>query len=314
MEKFIFRRAFTMLFVLLGVTLLTYGMMFLAPGDPAELILEQQMGREPSEEEIQRFRGEHGLNDPFPIQYGRWMWNVLHGDLGDGYYTGTSVSSLIVERIPQTTELAMAAMIIALLIAFPAGIISAVHKDQLPDYLSQIAALLGLSMPNFWLGYLLIMIFSLHFQLFPVAGVGGLDHLILPAVTMGTGMAAINTRLLRSSMLEVLNEEYIATAQSKGLPERIVVYKHAVRNALIPIITIVGLQFGALLNGAVIVEVIFQRPGLGNLLINALNTRNYPVVQGLVMLIAVIFVMSNTVVDILYRYIDPRIELEGREP
>lgn len=293
--------------------MLTYGMMFLAPGDPAELILQSQLRQEPTEEQIQTFREEHGMNDPLPIRYGRWALGVLHGDLGESYFGDRSVSTLIWERIPQTAELAGAAMFIALLVAFPAGIISAVHQNQLPDYLSQIGALLGLSMPNFWLGYLLIMVFSLHFQLFPVAGVGGLDHLILPAVTMGTGMTAINTRLLRSSMLEVLNEEYIATARSKGLPERIVVYKHAVRNALIPILTIVGLQFGALLNGAVIVEVIFQRPGLGNLLIDALGNRNYPVVQGMVLLIAAIFVFTNTAVDILYRYIDPRIEIKERE-
>lgn len=314
MEKFILRRIFTMLLVLLGVTILTYGMMFLAPGDPAELILEKQMGREPTQDEIQAFRKERGLNDAFPVRYGRWLWDVLHGDLGEGYYTDTPVSSMIEERIPQTAELAIAAMFISLLIAFPAGIISAVHKGQPPDYLSQIAALLGLSMPNFWLAYLLIIIFSLHFQLFPVAGVGGLDHLILPAVTMGTGMAAINTRLLRSSMLEVLNEEYIATARSKGLPERIVVYKHAMRNALIPILTIIGLQFGALFNGAMIVEVVFQRPGLGKLFVEALLDRNYPVVQASVLLTAAVFVVANTGVDILYRYIDPRIELERLEP
>lgn len=313
MEKFIVRRLFMMVFVLVGVSLLTYGMMFLAPGDPAELFLQSQLAQEPTEEQVQEFREKKGLNDSFPVRYGRWVWRVLHGDLGKSYFGDTSVSTLIMERLPETAELAGASMIIALLIAFPAGIISAVHKGQLPDYLSQIAALLGLSMPNFWLGYLLIMVFSLHFELFPVAGVGGLDHLVLPAVTMGTGLAAINTRLLRSSMLEVLNEEYIATARSKGLPERIVVYKHAVRNALIPILTIVGLQFGALLNGAVIVEVVFQRQGLGNLLIRALGNRNYPVVQGMVLLIAAIFVGTNTVVDIAYRYIDPRIDLEGRE-
>lgn len=311
MGEFIVRRFVTMVLVLVGVSILTYGLMFLAPSDPATQILKSQLGKEPTQAQVQEFREEHGLNDPLPVQYGRWAWDVLHGDLGESYTSGTSVSTLIVERIPQTTELAVAGMIIALLIAFPAGIISAVHKGQLPDYLSQLAALLGLSMPNFWLGYLLIMLFAVHFSLFPVAGAGGLDHLILPAVTMGTALAAINTRLLRCSMLEVLNEEYIATARSKGLPERIVVYKHAVRNALIPILTIVGLQFGYLLNGAVIVEVVFNRQGLGELLISALNNRNYPVVQGMVLVIAALFVVINFFVDITYRYIDPRIELEG---
>lgn len=314
METFIVRRFGTMLFVLVGVSMLTYGMMFVAPSDPATQILKSQLGQEPSPEQVRHFREEHGLNDPLPVQYGRWAWNVLHGDLGESYIGDRPVSSMIVDRAPQTIELAVAGMLVALLVAVPTGIVSAVHKGQLPDYLSQIGALLGLSIPNFWLGYLLIMLFAVHLHLLPVAGAGGLDQLLMPAVTMGTALAAINTRLLRSSMLEVLDEEYIATARSKGLTERIVVYKHAVRNALIPILTIVGLQFGYLLNGAVIVEVVFNRQGLGALLVRALKNRNYPVVQGMVLLIAVTFVVINFLVDVTYRYLDPRIELDGREP
>jgi peptide/nickel transport system permease protein len=166
-------------------------------------------------------------------------------------------------------------------------------------------------MPNFWLGYLLIIMFSVHLDIFPVAGVGGLDHLVLPALTLGTGMAAIITRLMRSSMLEVLDEEYIQTAHSKGLRERIVVYKHALRNALIPVITIIGLQFGYVLNGAVVIEIVFQRPGLGNLLIQSIFSRDYPVVQGVVLVIGAIFVFTNFAVDITYRFVDPRISFEG---
>lgn len=313
MEKFIARRFVTMLFVLLGVSMLTYVTLFLAPGDPAELILEQKGIDNPSEETIQEFREEQGLNDPIPIQYGRWLWDVLHGDFGESYFKDASVSALIVNRLPQTIELGVAAILVALLIAFPAGIISAVHKGQFPDYLSQVAALAGLSMPNFWLAYLLIIIFSLHLQWFPVAGFGGLDYLVLPAITMGTANAAILTRLLRSSMLDVLNQEYVRTARSKGLPERIVVYKHALRNALIPILTIVGLQFGALVNGAFIAEVIFQRPGIGKLATEALLNRDYPVVMGTVLLIAASFVVTNFFVDITYKYIDPRISFGGQD-
>lgn len=320
MQKFVIRRGTTMFFILIGVSMLTYGMMFLAPGDPARLVLESRGIQDPSTEQLETFRAEHGLDEPVPVRYTKWAWGVLHGDLGQSYYSAmgsgkgssASVSALIVERIPTTTELAVAAMFVALLIGFPAGVISALHKGQLPDYVSQIGALLGLSMPNFWFGYLLIMVFAVPFAFFPVAGAGGFDHLVLPAITMGTAHAAINTRLLRASMLEVLNEEYIHTARSKGLPERIVVYKHAVRNSLIPILTIVGLQLGFMLNGAVIVEVVFQRPGLGELLVTALLRRDYPLVQGLVLLVAVIFVVTNFFVDILYRYIDPRISLEGQ--
>lgn len=316
MEKFVIRRFVTMLFILVGVSFITYGMMFLAPGDPARLVLEAQ-GINPTDEQIETFREEHGLNDPFLIQYVRWGWDVLNGDFGESYYMGgvqEDVASMIVDRIPNTVELAVAAMLVGLLIAFPTGVISAVYQNQLPDYASQFASLAGLSIPNFWLGYLFIMAFAIPIDVLPVAGAGGIKYLILPALTLGTGLAAINTRLLRASMLEVLNEEYISTARSKGLPERIVVYKHAVRNALIPILTIVGLQFGFLLNGAIIVEVVFQRPGIGELLITALLNRDYPVVQGLILLIAVVFVVTNFFVDILYRYIDPRIDLEGDGP
>lgn len=312
MKKFIARRIATMILVLLGVSLLTYGMIFLAPGDPAELILKAQNIDHPTQEQIDAFREEQGLNDPFHIQYGRWLWGALHGDFGEDYFRETPVSTLIADRIPQTAELALSAMAVSLLIAFPTGIISAVHKGQFPDYLSQVGSLIGVSMPNFWLGYILIIVFAVQMNLFPVAGEGGLDHLILPAITLGTGMAAILTRLMRASMLDVLDREYIRTARSKGLPERIVVYKHAVRNALLPILTVVGLSFGALLNGTVIVEVIFQRPGLGFLFIKALLNRNYPVILAWVVLAASIFVVVNTLVDITYRYIDPRIELEGR--
>ncbi|MFC5972095.1 nickel ABC transporter permease [Halomarina salina] len=312
MYQFVARRTATMLLVLVGVSILTFLLLFLTPGDPAETILRQQMGgRTPSLEAIEQFRQSEGLNRPIPIQYVDWVTDVLQGNLRESYYQETPVSTLIINRIPATLELAVAGMAVALTIAIPTGIVSAVHKGKAPDYLSQFAALVGVSMPNFWLGYILIIIFSLQLGLFPVAGVGGLESLVLPAITLGSGMAAIVTRLVRSSMLEVLDEEYIDTARSKGLRERIVIYKHALRNALIPVVTIVGLQFGYLLNGAVIVEIVFQRPGLGALLIDAIFARDYPVVQGLVLVIAVIFVLTNFVVDLTYRYIDPRISFGG---
>lgn len=312
MLNFLIRRSATVLLVLLGVSILTFSLMYFTPGDPARTILRQQAGgRSPSDAAVQEFRQEHGLDEPIPVQYANWVWDVLHGNLRQSYYQETPVTELIWDRLPETLELAVAGMLIALAISIPTGVISAVHKGGAPDYLSQVAALLGVSMPNFWLGYLFIIVFSIHLGLFPVAGVGGLDHLVLPALTLGSGMAAIITRLVRSSMLEVLDEEYIRTARSKGLRERIVIYKHALRNALIPVVTIVGLQFGYLLNGAVIVEIVFQRPGLGDLLINAIFARDYPVVQGLVLLIAVIFVLTNFAVDVTYRYIDPRITFEG---
>lgn len=311
MLQFLIRRSATVVLVLVGVSILTFGLMYMTPGDPARTILQQQMGQVPSSEDVEAFRAEHGLNRPIVVQYLDWASDVVTGDFRESYYQETKVSTLILDRAIPTLELAVAGMAVAILISLPAGVISAVHQGEIPDYLSQFAALLGISMPNFWLGYLLIIVFSLQLGVFPTYGVGGLDQLILPAVTLGTGMAAIITRLVRSSMLEVLDEPYIATARSKGLRERIVIYKHALRNALIPVITIIGLQFGYVLNGAVVVEIVFQRPGLGNLLIQSVFNRDYPVVQGLVLIIAVIFVLTNFAVDITYRYIDPRISFEG---
>jgi peptide/nickel transport system permease protein len=312
MLQFLIRRSATLLLVLFGVSVITFGLMFVTPGDPAQTIMRQQMGgRSPSEEAVEEFRQEHGLDDPIPVQYVNWAADVVTGDFRESYFQETKVSTMILNRAVPTIELAVAGIAVAVAISIPAGIISAIHQGQPPDYLSQFGALLGISMPNFWLGYLLIIVFSIQLELFPVAGVGGLDHLFLPALTLGTGMAAIITRLMRSSMLEVLDEDYIQTAHSKGLRERIVVYKHALRNALIPVVTIIGLQLGYVLNGAVVVEIVFQRPGLGNLLIQSIFSRDYPVVQGLVLVIGGIFVFTNFLVDIAYRFIDPRISFEG---
>lgn len=310
MWQFVVRRFGTSIAVMFGVSVITYLMIYLTPGDPAVIILRQQSGEYPSQEAIEAFREQHGLNDPIPVQYLNWMADVLQGDLGRSYYHGTEVTSMILQVLPYTVNLAVASLAVALLIAVPAGVMSALHQGKLPDFLSQGGALVGVSMPNFWLGYLLIIVFAVNRPL-PVFGTGSVRHLVLPAVTLGSGMAAIIMRLLRSAMLEVLDEEYIRTARSKGLKERIVVYKHAFRNALIPVVTIVGLQFGYVLNGAVIVEIVFSRPGVGQLLIDSIFDRDYPVVQGLVLLIAVMFVLTNFLVDVTYRVIDPRISFEG---
>jgi peptide/nickel transport system permease protein len=308
----LFTRLLTMGIVLFGVSVLTYGLIFITPGDPARTILSQQMGSQtPSQKAVEQFRAAEGLNDPFPVQYARWMGEVLRGDLGQSYYSDQAVSAMIAQRMPNTIVLAGASMLVAMCIAVPAGIASAVDPGSRNDYLAQVGALVGVSMPNFWLGYLLIIVCSLWFGLFPVAGVGGLEYLVLPALTLGSGMAAVIARLVRTAMLDVLDEAYIQTARSKGLRERIVVYKHALRNALVPVVTILGLQLSYVLNGAVVVEVVFQRPGLGTLLVDAIFARDYPVVQGLTLLIGVIFVLTNFAVDLTYSRLDPRIDLGG---
>lgn len=313
-RAYLLYRTATSLVVLWGVSILTFGLVFLTPGDPARTILRQQYGQTPSPAVVDAFRAEHGLDEPFVIQYVEWQTDVLRGDLGTSYYSNREVTALLAEALPPTLELAAAAMVIALVVAVPAGVLSAVHQGEWIDGLSQLGALIGVSMPNFWLGYLLIIVFSLQLSLFPVAGSGGLSHLVLPAIALGTGMTAIITRLVRMSLLEVLDEPYVEMARSKGLRERIVVYKHALRNALIPVVTVVGLQFGFVLNGAVIVEIVFQRPGLGVLLVDAVFSRDYPVVQGAVLIVAVLFVITNTLVDLTYQYLDPRIQLGGDQP
>lgn len=315
MYRYTFRRAVTSVFVLFGVSVVTYLMMYLTPGDPAELVLRAQTVHDQAA--VEQFREQYRLDEPVWKQYGHWLWDVLHGDFGRSYVTNRPVSAMLVDNAPSTAILAVAAMAIALAIAVPAGVVSAVHKGQVPDSVSQFGSLLGVSMPNFWLGYILILVFSIGMPVrslgvFPVSGAGSLDRLVLPALTLGSGVAAIMTRLLRSAMLEVLEEDYIRTARSKGLAERIVVYKHAFRNALVPVITVAGIQFGYLLNGAVVVEIVFARPGLGKLVIDALFDRDYPVIQAATLVIAAMFVGINFLVDVTYRYIDPRIDLERR--
>ncbi|ELY53442.1 ABC transporter inner membrane protein [Natronococcus amylolyticus DSM 10524] len=294
--------------VIAGVSLITYGLIYLTPGDPAHTILHERRGSSPSESEVAMFRAEHGLDEPFVIQYIEWLTGIFRGDLGTSYASSEPVTTLLLQYLPNTVELALAAMAVSLALSIPVGVVSAVHRDTWIDRTSQFAALLGISMPNFWLGYLLILLFALHLGLTPTSGSGTLAHLLLPAITLGTGLAAIVTRIVRTSMLEVLEEEYVDTARSKGVSERLVVYKHALRNALIPVVTIVGLQFGFVLNGAVVVEVVFQRPGLGTLLVDAVFARDYPIVQGVVLVTAVAFVITNQLVDLAYVALDPRIE------
>jgi len=309
MKQYLARRIGSSLLVLWAVSLATYAMIFITPGDPAETILREQLNSQPTDEQIAQFRANKGLDEPFHVQYVDWLTDVVRGDLGQSYFHSRSVGDLLVSRLPATIELAGAALVIALLIAIPAGVISAVHRGTVLDYCSQGGALFGVSIPNFWLGYLLIIGVALRVSWIPTSGTGSLAHLLLPALTLGTGMAAIITRLLRASLLETLDESYVKTAQSKGLREQVVLYRHALRTALIPVITVIGVQLAYLLNGAVIIEMVFNRPGIGALLVEAIFARDYPVVQGVVLLTAVLFVLTNTLVDLSYRYLDPRIDL-----
>ena len=311
MLKFIMKRMLLMFIVMLGVTMMTFLIMHLTPGDPAEMIAMARYGVDDlTQEDIEWVRIQEGLDAPIHIQYLRWLNHALHGDLGCSLTNGEPVLSEILIRFPATIKLAVVSMIIALIIAIPVGIISATRQYSLIDNASMMGAMLGVSMPNFWLGLLFILLFSLYLGWFPVCGYGGFEYIILPALTLGTGMAAITARLMRSNMLEVLGQDYIRTARAKGLGEKVVLSKHALKNALIPIVTVIGMQFGRVLEGAVIVETIFAWPGIGKLLVDSIYARDFAMIQGGVLFVAAIFVTVNLVVDISYTYLDPRIRYE----
>jgi len=305
MYRYILNRILMMIPVLLGVSLVVFSMIFIAPGDPARIIL----GDTASEEAVQELREEMGLNDSFVKQYVRYIKNIVtKGDLGTSYITQRSVTAEIADRWPTTMLLAVMSVILGTFIGIPAGIISATRQYSILDNLAMILALIGVSMPNFWQGLMLIIVFSIHLAWLPASGFYGPIYWILPVITIGTGTAATITRMTRSSMLEVIRQDYITTARSKGNKESTVIMKHALKNALIPIITVIGLQLGRGLGGAILTESIFSIPGIGKLMVDSIKARNYPVVQGGVLFIAIAFSFINLFVDILYAYADPRIK------
>jgi peptide/nickel transport system permease protein len=304
MYAYIARRLVATIPVLIGVSLAVFLMLQLVPGDPAELMLSEF---QTTPDQVARLREQLHLNDPLPVQFGRFVWNASHGDLGYSVRTKRPVAAEIRDNLPSTLELAVAGLLIAALIGTTFGIVAAVRQHTWVDATSMLVALMGVSMPSFWLGFLIIFVFSLRITLFPATGGGDLRHLVMPAVTLGLGAAAIIARLTRSSMLEVLKQEYITTARAKGLRDRRVILAHGLRNALIPVVTIFGLQFGQLLAGTVIIETVFGRPGIGRLIVDAILAKDFPMVQGVVLLIATSYVIVNLVVDIIYGFLDPRI-------
>ncbi|MAH62657.1 MAG: glutathione ABC transporter permease GsiC [SAR324 cluster bacterium] len=305
MGNFLLRRLLLLIPVLWGVATLVFLLLHFIPGDPIDLMLgDSALGTD-----RETLRDQLGLNDPLIIQYIRYFGDLLQGDWGTSLFSKKPVFEEIMERVPATMELMFGAMVVTILVAMPLGLIAAVKKGTWIDQGSMIFSLLGVSIPNFWLGPMLILLFSIHFDLLPVNERGGLEHLILPALTLGTSLASILARITRSSVVETLQAEYIRTARSKGISELRILLRHALRNALIPIVTVIGLQIGVLLSGAIITESIFDWPGLGNLLISAINSRNYPLVQGCVLFIAGSYVMVNLLIDLLYAYLDPRIRL-----
>ncbi|MTI14039.1 nickel ABC transporter permease [Sansalvadorimonas verongulae] len=304
MHKFIFKRLILLVPVLLGVSLLVFAIMSFTPGDPAQLIL----GENAPAPAVEALREEMGLNDPFIMRYANFVGNAVTGDMGRSYTTGREVATEIFDRFPNTLILAALGTIIAIVIGVPVGILSATRQYSWIDSSSMIMALLGVSMPNFWLGLMLILVFSVTLGWLPSGGFMGWSSLILPALTLGTGSAAIITRMTRSSMLEVIRQDYIRTARAKGVAENVVINKHALKNALIPVITVVGLQFGYLLGGAVLTETVYSWPGVGRMMVDAIRQKDSPTVLATVVFLATTFSLVNLSVDILYGFVDPRIK------
>lgn len=305
MKYYILKRLFHSIFVLVGISVVVFVILHLT-GDPAALL----MPMDATPEQVAQFRKEMGFTDPLIIQYWRFFKGTLHGDFGLSFRHSQPALDLVLERMPATIQLTFAAMVIALIIAVPVGILSAIRRNSILDHVGMTGALLGQSTPVFWLGVMLILIFSVTLQWFPSSGRGTLGHLILPAITLGMFTMARTARMMRSSMLEVLGQEYMKTAMAKGLSPKMVILKHALKNALIPVVTIIGMELGTLLGGAVITETIFAWPGVGRLAVQAIYNRDYPVVQAAVFILASIFVLVNLVVDLLYTYLDPRVKLE----
>jgi len=305
MLQLIGRRLLATVPLLLAVSVVVFSFVHALPGDPAVLFL----GEEATPENLARFRAKLGFDRPLIVQYGEWLGRAVQGDRGRSIRTNQPVVSAIVERLPVTLRLIAFSMVISLCIAVPLGIVSAVKRNSGVDLASTFFALFGFSTPNFWLGLILIYVFALLLRWLPASGFDGVRSLILPSITLGTALAALVTRQLRSGMLEVLRQDYVRTAQAKGLADRMVIGKHALKNALISVVTVIGLQIGALLGNTIITESLFALPGVGRLMIDSVFSRDFFVVQGVILFLAVGYVVANLAVDILYSYLDPRIRV-----
>lgn len=308
MLRYILTRLCHTVLVILGISVVSFIFLHLS-GDPVGLILPQDA----TLEQIAALRAQMRLDDPIYLQYFQFLTSALQGDLGRSIYTHEPVVRLILERMPATLELAFAALAVALVVAIPAGVLSAVKRGTWIDTISMTLALIGLSMPHFWLGIMFIMVFSVQLGWLPTSGRGTFAQMVMPSLALGVSLIALFARLTRSAMLEVLGQDYVRTARAKGLSDFSVVGKHALRNALIPLVTVIGMEFGFLLGGAVIIETVFAWPGVGRLIVQSILDRDYPVVQAAVMMLAIIFVTVNFAVDLIYVWLDPNISFDGSD-
>ncbi len=306
MGSYLLRRGMDLVLTLFGVSIVIFMIIRLVPGDPARLIV----GTEATEADVRNIRGQLGLNAPLPVQYLRYLDALAKGDLGRSLRNRQPVTALLRTRLPNTLTLAGASLAVTLVIGVGTGMLAAIRRGTAFDTASMVFALIGVSMPGFWLGLMLIFLFAVRLGWLPTSGAGGIKHLILPAVTLGVGNAAIIARLTRANLLEVLHQEYVRTARAKGLRPRGVLVGHAMRNAIIPTLTVVGLQWGTLLAGSVVIETVFAWPGVGRLLVDSVAVRDYPVIQACVLLFALVFMVTNLLVDVAYALLDPRIRYD----
>lgn len=313
--RYVVKRVLQSVPVVLGVTAVSLVLIHAAPGSPVQAML----GVEATPSRVERLESVYGLNQPIHVQYVEWLWSVLHGDLGYSFVQKEPVLDVVIERLPRTVALATGGMVVSLSMGVPLGVAAALRKNSPVDHVARAFAFAGVSTPNFWLGLVLLLVFAVRLRVLPLYGyvspsadvVGFVRHLVLPSVALGTALSAIVTRMIRSELGEVLGEEYVLAAESKGLSRRTVVVKHGLRNALVPVVTVVGLQLGGLLGGAVIVEVVFAIPGLGMLLLDSVLAQDFPVVLGTVLVYSMLFVLVNLVVDVTYGFLDPRIRYGG---
>jgi len=306
MHRVVLRRLLYVVPVMVAISLIVFGLLHLAPGDPAFVLA----GEDAAPADIQQIRVNLGLNKPLYVQYGLWASRVVRGDLGRSIITRRPVITEIRSRIWPTTELATAAMVLATVLGVIIGVVSATYQYSFVDHVAMVGALLGVSLPIFWVGLMMIFLFSVELRWFPTGGAAGIRALVLPALALGAASVAIIARMTRSSLLEVIRQDFTRTARAKGLSARAVIFRHALRNALVPVVTVISLQFGYLLGGAVVTETVFSRPGLGRMLVDAIRSRDFPVVQGGLMILGAAFVVMNAAVDVLYAYLDPRVRYD----
>ena len=309
--KYVIGRILFIIPIMLILSFFVFALTYLSPSDPVALKYAR-MGETPDAALLEAEREALGLNDPLMVQYGRWLWKAVHGDLGESYKTGKPVWGTMLERIPNTLKLTGATILLTIVLCVPLGVVSAVNQNRFIDYLIRFVSFFGVSMPSFWVGFLLMLLFGVKLKILPVMGSGDFKHIILPSVTLAFWMVSLYVRRVRGSMLEEMNKDYLNGGLARGLPKRQIIFRQILPNSLLSVITMFGMSIGGLMGGATIIETIFEWKGVGKMAVDAISVKDFPVIQGYILWMAVIYVMINLIVDLLYRFLDPRIRLEGR--